>query len=440
MISIMLFILLIGQAISEDPPLEKTSEGIQFIYEDRTEGNGYFAGNNKIFAHGSHSDFRVFSGLGDVYLHESSHGSGFMERDAFKRSNESHTEEKGWPENIYVYASIETSKNNSIIYNPQNLSVDDGYYAAHPVNFESLLSDSTQIKNYASKTSMSQETRYAKAIKADLVGRADDNFSGWYPYDNYITSIMNLNESVTNGTTHIGMLQGNVSSSSNIGNNRAWHEPDAEVDEDYTGTFNVVTKMELTIPQREKIEEDDAWPLPCCSVGYADMPVGYQKGSKGFGSNVESIFDCTCPYVPSVLGPLSIKIESPRENEKVGSMVFVTGQLSANLAENEYLWLAVKPLNDPKENWWPQNNAELISANRKFEANAFLGGTEGDLFEIGVLVVDEKINGIFKKWLKTSIEENKWPSITEGRPGTDQKVSRKVIEAHKIAQVDVILE
>ncbi len=438
-ILIVLFIWLIGQVMSEEPPLEKTSNGFQFIYEDRTNGNGNFVNNNKIVAHGSHSNVRVFKGLGDVSFQELGHGSGLIKREAFIKSNESHMDQEGWPDKIYAYASIEISKNSSIIYNPQNLSAGDGYYAVHPVKFESFLSDSTQFKNYASKTSMSQETRYAKAIQADLAGKVEDDFSGWYPYENFLKSTMNLNESVTNGTIHIGMLQGNVSSNSNIGN-RAWHDSDADIDEDYTGTFDVVTKMDLTIPQIERIEEDDAWPLPCCSVGYSDMLVGYQKGSKGFGSNVESIFDCTCPYVPSVLGPLSIKIERPRQNATVSNMVLVTGQLSSNLAENEYLWLAVKPLNDPNENWWPQNNDKLISANRKFEANAFLGGKDGDLFEIGVLVVDESINGIFKKWLKTSIEENNWPSITEGRIGTDQKVSKEVIEAHKIAHVDVIFE
>jgi hypothetical protein len=34
--------------------------------------------------------------------------------------------------------------------------------------------------------------------------------------------------------------------------------------------------------------------MPCCFGGYLAMPTYYQKGSKGFGSNVKSIFDCTC--------------------------------------------------------------------------------------------------------------------------------------------------
>jgi hypothetical protein len=48
---------------------------------------------------------------------------------------------------------------------------------------------------------------------------------------------------------------------------------------------------------------DDDW-LPCCYDGYLTMPKYYRMGSKGFGSNVKAIFDCTCfespiPQLPS---------------------------------------------------------------------------------------------------------------------------------------------
>ena len=51
-----------------------------------------------------------------------------------------------------------------MVYGPQNISIGNGYYAIHPVNFNSLLGEMTQIKNYASKTSMGQEINYAHAI------------------------------------------------------------------------------------------------------------------------------------------------------------------------------------------------------------------------------------------------------------------------------------
>jgi hypothetical protein len=138
--------------------------------------------------------------------------------------------------------------------------------------------------------------------------------------------------------------------------------------------------------------------------------------------------------------PLTIEIEKPKQNENVSSAVVVTGRLSSDLNENEYLWIAVKPVSDVKS-VWPQNNIpRLVPVNREFEGNAFLGGNKGSRFEIGILVVDEDINKIFMEWLNTSLEEKKWPSITQGRAGTNQKVPKEVIDAHKLAQVNVILD
>jgi len=56
--------------------------------------------------------------------------------------------------------------------------------------------------------------------------------------------------------------------------------------------------MTLEVPYR-KITTSDDW-LPCCSGGYLTMPTYYQRGSKGFGSDVKGVFDCTCYRVPTV--------------------------------------------------------------------------------------------------------------------------------------------
>lgn len=125
--------------------------------------------------------------------------------------------------------------------------------------------------------------------------------------------------------------------------------------------------------------------------------------------------------------PLTIEIKEPKENEEVGSAPVVRASLSSDLAENEYLWIAVKPLNNIKD-WWPQNNLpKLVPVNNEFEGNAFLGGNNGDRFEIGILVVGEDINKIFMEWLNISSKENNWPPITQGHPGTNQKVAKEII-------------
>ena len=77
---------------------------------------------------------------------------------------------------------------------------------------------------------------------------------------------------------------------------------DSELEQNYKGTFTLAQKLSHKIDYRSK-DVDDDW-LPCCYSGYLTMPKYYRMGSKGFGSNVKAIFDCTCfespiPQLPS---------------------------------------------------------------------------------------------------------------------------------------------
>lgn len=293
------FIWLIGQAIAEDP-LQTTAKKILFNYEDSTSGNGYFASFNKLIGHGPHSDARVNSRLADVFLYKRSHGSGLIEKEAIINSTELNITQIE-PDMIYAYALIAFLGSSNMAYKSQTMPVGAGYFAAHQVNFDSLLSDTTQIKNYASKTSMVQEAKQAKAINTNLLASVEDDYTGWNPSQGVGRTLMNLDMNVTNGSAHIGMLQGKplqAVSSTCIScmnvilpdfDKSAWHEPIAEVSEDYTGTFNIATKMNLTLPVF-KIKEDYAW-LPCCSGGWDDMNLNDQRylSAKGF-------FDCIACY------------------------------------------------------------------------------------------------------------------------------------------------
>lgn len=139
------------------------------------------------------------------------------------------------------------------------------------------------------------------------------------------------------------------------------------------------------------------------------------------------------------LDTITAEIESPSENENVSEVVYVSGSLSRELEEDEFLWIAVKPLNSAKD-WWPQNNGpKLAAVDRRFDGNAYLAGDNGDRFEIAILIVDEEIDKDFMDWVNTSLEEDDWPSITVGHPEKDQKVPKEVIEARKVAKVIVVL-
>ncbi len=73
--------------------------------------------------------------------------------------------------------------------------------------------------------------------------------------------------------------------------------PSIEIDEDYWGTYHIEKNMTIEVPYKKVVTSDD-W-LPCCFGGYMTMPTYYQKGGKGFGSNVKGVFDCTCFKAPT---------------------------------------------------------------------------------------------------------------------------------------------
>jgi hypothetical protein len=70
-------------------------------------------------------------------------------------------------------------------------------------------------------------------------------------------------------------------------------ETENQIHQEYIGNLN----MSLAIKMDDYIiinTPDDEWLPSCCFGGYLTMPTYYQKGSKGFGSNVKDVFDCTC--------------------------------------------------------------------------------------------------------------------------------------------------
>jgi len=137
--------------------------------------------------------------------------------------------------------------------------------------------------------------------------------------------------------------------------------------------------------------------------------------------------------------PLKVKIVSPIKNEHVGGSVVLQGDRSRDLVESEFLWVAVKPLYNVSM-WFPQRNVEDMQLpDNKFGGNAYLDGDNGEKFEIAILLLDEDLNKKFLKYSDTSEKTGDWASITDRRLGIDQ-VSKKVIEAHKLDSVDVILD
>ena len=96
-----------------------------------------------------------------------------------------------------------------MVYAPMRIAVGTGYYAANPVDYSSLLKEKTWVKNYRAGTSMHHEVEYAHALDKDLNVVAKENFNITYDPETIGVSKtqMNVNEDMTDGKAHIGVLQ-----------------------------------------------------------------------------------------------------------------------------------------------------------------------------------------------------------------------------------------
>lgn len=137
-----------------------------------------------------------------------------------------------------------------------------------------------------------------------------------------------------------------------------------------------------------------------------------------------------------------IVITEPEENQVVNSsIILVKGRLLDPLNKNEHIWLTVSPIRSISE-IWPQstsNRGEIIPVNSEFVGNVLLEGVRDDLFEIGVIIVDNEINEKIVEWNNISRSQNIWPSITEGYPRKNLFVPWDVIKKQEKAKVVVKL-
>ncbi|MDD2756389.1 MAG: hypothetical protein PHS80_12805 [Methanothrix sp.] len=198
------------------------------------------------------------------------------------------------------------------IQSPVAFAYGTGWYASHPVGYNSLLKDKNEAKSYQEAASMHRQVEYARALKGDIA--IEINCTG--PNDvadgkGFLK--MKIDDDVTQGTLHIGELMANpkliktkyasvpnkinkttgkVESYSDLlsyGHFEAWKDPIIEIDSNYVGDFHVQKTMTLDIKKSKSTWGED-W-LPCCSGGFFDIPS--KNFDKDFGSQ-KGIFDCTC--------------------------------------------------------------------------------------------------------------------------------------------------
>ncbi len=181
------------------------------------------------------------------------------------------------------------------VQSPTSFAYGTGWYASHPVGYNSLIKDKNEAKSYQESASMHRQVEYARALKGDIA--IDMNCTAPTATVAGKGSIsMKIDDDVTSGTLHIGELLLMPMKNANMakfdtkyGSKQGLKNPIIEIDNNYIGDFQVQKTMKLDISKSPPSWMED-W-LPCCGGGFFDIPSynfdkehGLQKG----------VFDCTC--------------------------------------------------------------------------------------------------------------------------------------------------
>jgi len=267
-----------------------------FDFEQSVQGNGYYM-------------TYIYAQAGNVALKNYAHGSGSLTSEATltyqNLVQKTHNVYSDY--NDFAQDCIQFKEDVSAVYAPMRIAVGNGYYAANPVDYSSLIKEKTWLKNYLAGTSMHHEVEYAHALDKELEAVVKDKMNLTYDpeYQGVGYTQMKVNEDMTDGKAHIGVLQANSDYIANgedgfdnvnaftAAGKSAWYNPSIEIDEDYWGTYHIEKNMTLEVPYYKKSTKDD-W-LPCCFGGFDSMN---SMDSKVFKS-AKGIFDCTCFKAPT---------------------------------------------------------------------------------------------------------------------------------------------
>jgi hypothetical protein len=291
--------------ISENANLIFREEyNISFNIDQKVQGNGFFSTYK--YAHMPDSPGTEGSLFNGVEGKNQAHGSGSSDTESLLSAGSSYTNETDldkayneidYPEGYEEYWSnfVEIKEDNKLTYSPIAMAIGTRYYALHPIAFNSLIDVETWIKNRNGFNSICNRIEKAHGLDEVLEALSSSN------YDPSTLTTMKVEDNLVEGKAHFGALQlagipkGEESEEETVDGGlaiKAWQKPLSVIDQDYVGTYQIRNSITLAMSSYTEHFDDD-W-LPCCFGGYLTMPTYYKKGSKGFGSNVNSIFDCTC--------------------------------------------------------------------------------------------------------------------------------------------------
>ena len=255
-------------------------KNVSFSLEQNVQGYGYYMTYK--YAKMGNSEFKDYA-----------HGSGSLDNEAvlaaYTATHQYHMWNADW--NDANMSCIQYKETTHAVYAPTRIAVGTGYYAANPLNYDSLIKEKTWVKNRLAGSEMQNEVEYAHKLDKDLSITEKDFTNLTYDplYKSNSVTQMKITEDVGEGKIHIGVLQANADSAVRVPNtlnsapSSAWKNPAIEIDEDYWGTYHVEKNMTLSVPYSRVAPVYD-W-LPCsCNEGWNDMTIHDQRyhSAKGF--------------------------------------------------------------------------------------------------------------------------------------------------------------
>ena len=172
----------------------------------------------------------------------------------------------------YNNSSISFIGQNKITSGPVDLSLGSGYYLSHPIAIGTGIGSRTELANENSATSMSHEVGFAQEVSGKTeYAVSSSSRQGQYESINSDATQMQIDETVTNGKVHIGVLSGD-GFAGRSGNSAAdpmssaWRNPAIEIEEEYIGTYHISKNFAINKSYAQK-RFSDGW-LNCCGGSY----------------------------------------------------------------------------------------------------------------------------------------------------------------------------
>jgi hypothetical protein len=189
--------------------------------------------------------------------------------------------------NISANTSGLRAQDHSVISQaPKIIGIGKGYYADHPINYNSSFGRQTWLKNRANGASMIHEVDSAHNLSQTLEMSARDiQRRDEWGIGGYSGIQMKVSEDVQEGRISIGVLKGGTSGAGMPPSATALRNPTLEIEEDYIGTFHIQKNISIQEPVRQ-IWQNYSW-LPCRWIEYFDIQDTNLKND-----NYEAIFDC----------------------------------------------------------------------------------------------------------------------------------------------------